>query len=120
MQGARLRTLKRGKNGMTDNYKRFNDYLTQQGDFLKGVQEFEKSMTEHIIDFAKRCGFTLTEDDLKEASPTEPLGGATNWCVCPVVGGGTFDDGKGCGCVIGGGGNGQDCSCLLGGIGYTP
>jgi hypothetical protein len=102
---------------MTANYKEFINYLMEQGDFLNNVKAFEKGAAANIIDFAKKCGFALTEDDLQEMRLVKTSVGATNTCGCAIAGGGMYDNGSNCGCFIYGSGHNDECSCLAGGSG---
>ncbi len=86
-------------------------------DQLKGSNDRQQILLEHILPFAKRHGFDLSAEDFSSVE-----GEMDESELAAIAGGG------GCGCVVGGGGSGtQDvdgdsytCACVLSGMGGGP
>ena len=127
---------------MTENMKKFLDFVSRNPDVLekaKALQaEGEEAVKTVAMTFAKEHGFTLTEADFappegelseKELQAIAGGGGKgpnTGGCYCMLAGGGggtqTDDDIYGCACVgYGQGGDAKDdhwvCYCTAMGAG---
>ncbi len=124
---------------MTENLKKFLEYVDANAELKEKAKELKAENPEEAIKiavaFAKENGFELTEADfeapegeLSENELSDVAGGeAYGSCVCVFAGGGggEQEDGDifGCACPLyGQGGDGHEdhviCICVGGGTGY--
>ena len=121
---------------MTENLKKFLEYVDANAELKEKAKELKAENPEEAIKiavaFAKENGFELTEADFEategELSENElsDVAGGLNFCACVFAGGGggKDDDGQTFGCVCAlygqGGDAGDDnwlCLCIAGGAG---
>lgn len=112
---------------MTEKMKAFLESISKDQELIKKVS----TMTDKadIIAVANSLDIDLSEADFDapegELSEKElvTISGGTITCICPLVGGGTSDDGLNtpCACIAGGGGvdyaDLPRCACIVAGVG---
>ena len=115
---------------MTENMQKLLEKISGDEDLKKELNSMDT--TEKVIDFAKRQGIDISEEDLSndeqdgelDLDEADAVAGG-NACVCVFGGGAKSDENKdsGCACVGAGSGLNEDgdnrCGCILVGVGNS-